>query len=299
MNTFQLDCFLAVAETLSFARAAEDLNITQPAVTHQIHSLESELNVKLFKRTTRTVEMTSAGSLLINDAKNICSIAIRAKERFKNPPEQETEVFSIGCHSYPPLFLLPQVLRLMSVRRPRLHPQLCVVPFKHLFRLLEEEEVDVIIGFKESGSGRSPGAYRELAKVPVACVCSSGNPLSGRGSVHTWDLEKEKIILTDPVKSPAAVTQLQARLLGGRSPSDLYFCESSETAIVLVKAGLGVAVLPDLLIPRDDSLMRIPVEGLEPLSFGIYYKTLQGNEPLKEFIKITKEYFSQTPPSFP
>ena len=58
MNTFQLSCFLAVAETLSFARAAEQLNITQPAVTHQIHSLETELNVKLFVRTTRTVNLT-------------------------------------------------------------------------------------------------------------------------------------------------------------------------------------------------------------------------------------------------
>ena len=46
MNTFQLSCFLAVADTLSFARAAERLNITQPAVTHQIRSLETELGAK-------------------------------------------------------------------------------------------------------------------------------------------------------------------------------------------------------------------------------------------------------------
>ena len=46
MNTIQLTCFLAVAETLNFARAAEQLNITQPAVTHQIRSLETELNTK-------------------------------------------------------------------------------------------------------------------------------------------------------------------------------------------------------------------------------------------------------------
>ena len=58
MNTFQLTCFMTVAETLNFARAAERLNITQPAVTHQIRSLEEELEVKLFKRTTRLVELT-------------------------------------------------------------------------------------------------------------------------------------------------------------------------------------------------------------------------------------------------
>lgn len=289
MNTFQLDCFLAVANTLSFARAAEDLNITQPAVTHQIHSLESELNVKLFRRTTRTVEITAAGSLFLSDAKNIRSIAMRAKERYRNPPEQDIEVFSIGCHNFPPIFLLPDVLRSMSVRRPRLHPQLYIVPFKHLYRLLEEETVDVIIGFKEPGSRKTPGSYRELAIVPITCICSSDNPLSRRRSVTISELEKEKIILNDPVKSPAAVAQLQGRLLEGRSLSDLYFCESAEAAIVLVKAGFGIAVLPDLLIPSDPALIRIPVEGLDPISFGSYYKTLQGNERLKDFLNIIKE----------
>ena len=61
MNTVQLECFLAVADNLSFARAAEQLHITQPAVTHQISSLENELNVKLFRRTTRTVALTNDG----------------------------------------------------------------------------------------------------------------------------------------------------------------------------------------------------------------------------------------------
>ena len=65
MNTFQLTCFLTLAETLSFAKAARLLNVTQPAVTHQIHSLEEELNAKLFKRTTRSVEITQEGLFLI------------------------------------------------------------------------------------------------------------------------------------------------------------------------------------------------------------------------------------------
>ena len=58
MNIFQLSCFLAVANSLSFARAAEQMNISQPAITHQIKALESELNVKLFRRSTRLVEIT-------------------------------------------------------------------------------------------------------------------------------------------------------------------------------------------------------------------------------------------------
>ncbi len=61
MNTMQLECFLAVADNLSFARAAEQLHVTQPAITHQINSLENELHAKLVRRTTRIVELTPDG----------------------------------------------------------------------------------------------------------------------------------------------------------------------------------------------------------------------------------------------
>ena len=62
MNTQQLECFIQVAENLNFARAARNLHITQPAVSRQIHALESELGARLFDRTTRTVSLTPIGN---------------------------------------------------------------------------------------------------------------------------------------------------------------------------------------------------------------------------------------------
>ena len=55
MNTIQLECFLAVGRHLNFSKAAEEIKITQPAVSHQIRSLEEELGVKLFLRTSKSV----------------------------------------------------------------------------------------------------------------------------------------------------------------------------------------------------------------------------------------------------
>ena len=59
MNTTQLECFVAVAEHLNFSRASEELKMTQPAVSHQIRTLEEELGVKLFMRTSKNVSLTS------------------------------------------------------------------------------------------------------------------------------------------------------------------------------------------------------------------------------------------------
>ena len=61
MNTIQLECFIAVAQHMNFSRAADELKITQPAVSHQIRTLEEELDVKLFKRTSREVALTPEG----------------------------------------------------------------------------------------------------------------------------------------------------------------------------------------------------------------------------------------------
>ena len=58
MNTTQLECFLAVSDTLNFSRAAERLRLTQPAVSHQINALEDELGVKLFQRSSKSVRLT-------------------------------------------------------------------------------------------------------------------------------------------------------------------------------------------------------------------------------------------------
>ena len=64
VNTVQLECFLAVAQYLNFSKAAESVSITQPAVSHQIGSLEDELGVKLFVRTSKSVSLTREGIML-------------------------------------------------------------------------------------------------------------------------------------------------------------------------------------------------------------------------------------------
>ena len=293
MNTFQLSCFLAVAETLNFARAAEQLHITQPAVTQQIHSLERELDVKLFKRTTRTVRLTTEGLAFMGDARQMVAIAGRAVKRFADPSTREIRFLTVGCHSFAQLFMLPQVLKGLRETYPDLHPRLRIVPFRHLYRLLEDEDVDAVIGFREPAGGRLSALYKEIQKMPLVCVCSPDNPLSRQSSLTAEDIKGEKLILLDPAKAPSDVARLQGQLMDGRPASAFYFCESAETVIILVQAGYGVSVLPSLFIPPDLPLACIPLAGVDPVSFGVYYKSVQGNGPLKDFIQGMKEAAGQ------
>lgn len=295
MNTFQLTCFLTVAETLSFAKAAKQLNVTQPAVTHQICSLEEELNAQLFKRTTRSVVITPEGLVFLNDAKNVLNIIALAKKRFEDPLIDERQFFSIGCHSHNEMRLLPDVLRQMTESCPALHPIFQVVPFQHLYQLLDEGAVDVITAFQKKGQKKETSIYRELAQVRIAGVLPADHPLAGKAALNGADLQTERLILLEPQRCPDSLNAVQHELTTGRVVSNLFLCGSADACITLAKAGLGIAVQPDFPSLRDPGLTYIPIDEVEPLSYGAYYKSVTGKPLLKLFLQSCKERFCVRP----
>lgn len=292
MNTFQLSCFLAVAEYLNFAQAAQQLHVTHPAVSQQIQSLEKELNVKLFQRTTRTVKLTEEGKSFLTDAKQMVAISERAKKRYANAMPGSIETLTLGCFSFPCMFLLSDTLKMLKALRPELHPRLQVISFQHIYRMLEEGDLDAVVGFKESASIKIHAQYKEVTKVPVVCICPENHSLADRKELCLNDLKEERLVLFAPPRGALSIAQLQGRLMGDRPPSEFYFCESSEAITVLVTSGYGISVLPDFLVPDTPLISKIPLTDTEPLSFGVYYKSVQGNPALKEFINCARKNFA-------
>ena len=289
MNTFQLSCFLAVSEYLNFAQAAKQLHVTHPAVSQQIQSLEKELNVKLFQRTTRSVKLTDEGKVFLWDAKQIVAISDRTKKRFGGVAGGNIETLSIGCYNFPCMFLLADTLETLRTIRPELHPRLQEIPFQHIYRMLEEGDLDAVVGFKESANVKINALYKEVAKVPMVCICSGSHSLAGQKELRLCDIKEERLVLFVPPKGMLSIAQTQGQLMGERPPSEFYFCESAEAITVLVKAGYGISVLPDFLVPDTPLISRIPLKDVDQVSFGIYYKSLQGNPALKAFIQCAKE----------
>lgn len=292
MNTFQLSCFLAVANTLSFARAAEKMHISQPAISHQIQSLETELNVQLFRRTTRLVEITPEGESFLPDAQSMVAIAAQAKLRFQNPEEKPIEKLSIGCGSYNQLCLLSESLDELGKLYPNLHPHLFVFPHDQLFQLLENGSADVIFDIHDGTRNDRDLTYREFRKSPIACVCQRGHPLAAADSVSMGDLNGQPLIFCNPINLVPEVAKLQWKLAEGRSPGELHFCASVEAAVVLAGAGFGIAVLPKFLVPGEPHLAVLNLCDAPELSYGIFYKPYPGDDMLKKFIQIAKRRLS-------
>lgn len=294
MNTFQLTCFVTVSQTLNFARAAEQLNVSQPAITHQIHSLESELDTKLFHRTTKGAELTTDGFLFLDDARKILAISDRAKAKIIKHKQQDEQILSIGSCNYASLLLLPDILRIMKTEYPNIYPRLQIVPTSMSDHLLDDEQIDVLLGFPENVSPKFNGKYKEIKKISVLCVCLKEHPLANKKSVHIHDLKQENLLLENLFIGPSHLSELRSMILNERTADDFRICDSPEAAAILVKAGYGIAIHAGLSIPADDDLTCIPMEGLPLLSFGAYYKTIKGNPLLKRFIELLKEQLSET-----
>lgn len=298
MNTFQLVCFLTIAEHLNFTKAAELLNVTQPAVGQQIQSLEKELGVKLFSRTTRSVKLTKEGKSFLSDATQIVNISERAKKRFASTSTKEIEHLAIGCTNFPYMYQIIDVLEVLKKKRPEIHPEIQVIPFQHIYRMLDEGNLDAVIGFQEPASAKVSAQYRELQKNPMKMICASTNMLAQQKEVSLDELRQESLVVFDSPKIFSNIAQLQAKLMENRDISDLHFCSSAESIAVLVASGYGISVLPDVLIQENHRLVKVPIKDISPTSLGIYYKSLQGNPALKLFIDEARVIFSHEANSY-
>lgn len=282
MNTVQLECFVSVAEHLNFSKASKVLKITQPAVSHQIQTLEEELEVKLFHRTSKSVSLTQEGILFLADAQLILKTALSAKERLGM--REHFIPFELGCHNHMELNLLPPILKQLAQEFPLLRPSIRLVPFPSLISLVENSQVQAALGIKEE-SKKTILFFKELCVVPVACVCSPEHPLAQHQAL-TKDQLKGNFIACSPRQISNAVFSAQSGVLADLPPEQRFYTENIESALALAKAGIGYTLYPDIPQAREAGLCYLPVHDLPGISFGVYYPYGQNHPVLKRFLTL-------------
>ncbi len=287
MTEIQIECFLSVANHLNFARASEELSISQPAVTHQIQSLEAELGVKLFKRSTRFVSLTEEGISFLDDAKSMQQIIFRAKSRFSKAGTAAYETLVIGCSSPYQMQLFLDPLYQMRLKYPDFHPQFRYITPSQIPPKIDDEILDIAFSSKINIGTKKEVIYRELFQVPLCCVCPKDHPVALRKNVSLDDLQQHKLIVYTPVSASPEVTVAQKKLLGNKNIKDTYLCEYSEDAILLVRAGYGIAILPQIFVPEWTDVCTVPIDNVKKMSFGFYHKAHSSNKVLHDFIKCS------------
>ena len=290
MNTTQLECFMAVSNFLNFSRAAEQLRITQPAVSHQINTLEDELGVKLFHRTSKSVRLTSEGFVFTQYASEILRLSGLSYARMKECRESMPERIGLGCRNIAELRLLQPALQRLREHSPDVIPALRLIPFDSLENLLKEGEIHMMFSFRETAPAKV--RYRELTRARIACLCGKNHPLAQRETVTVKELrgpETGRIAICRPPNCPQTLFTIQHRIMEGRSPDQMLFCDNVEVSNTLVGVGYAFAITMDFPSARIPGMRYVPMPDLEPLSFGAVYLPQQRTSVLRRFLDDLEE----------
>jgi len=187
--------FLAVADELSFTRAAERLHVAQPAVSAQIRALERDVGVVLLRRTTRRVELTEAGQSLAADARRLLDGLDEAWVRARRAAEGSSGRLRIVYTASTAYQALPLILEELEARAPELHVT--------ADQLWATEVVGAVLSRgADLGLVRLPGPHEGLLEhilrqEPLAVFASQENPLVSRQAVAVRDLQ-DQVILAVP-----------------------------------------------------------------------------------------------------
>lgn len=288
LNTTQLECFLAVANYLNFSRAAEHLKITQPAVSHQIGTLEDELETKLFHRTSKSVRLTREGYLFTQYAGEILKLTDRSKTRLKEFREAQPEHLRIGCRNTLELELLQPVLTELCRTESDFLPVIRLIPFDSLENMLEEDSIQVMFSFQESAPKKA--VYQELLRCPVVCVCRKDHPLAKEKQLTIHQLRSAgHMAVCRPPACPPDLFSIQRKIVTEHDPNQIVFCDNLEILYTMTASGFTFAVMTQLPGFHHPELKCIPIPSFPPLSFGVAYSSGKHSTLFRKFLHLLSE----------
>jgi DNA-binding transcriptional LysR family regulator len=241
MDLRQLATFQAVARTLSFTRAALELNYAQSSVTAQIQALEEELGAPLFDRLGRRVALTAPGRRLQIYAGRILALADEARAAVAADLEPSGTLTVSAVESLT-TYRLPPVLRAFRQRYPKVRLLLRTLLLGDARSELAEGTLDAALILDDTDP--PPGVAAEpLLREPIVVFAGPQHPLVGAASVSPMDLEDETLLLTEGGCGYRATFDRALAQVGVRPASMLEF-SSVEAIKQCVMAGMGIAVLP-------------------------------------------------------
>ncbi len=285
-----ISAFLAVARLGSFTKAAAELHVSQPALTVQIRQLEESLGVRLFDRTKRLVILTQAGRDLLAPLQRV----LTDLEAVMNTSHDLAGLRrgSVAVATLPSIAasLLPIVIRRFTAGHPGIDVTVSDVIGERVVQLVKAEEVDFGIG-----SRMGPDRDVEVVDFLTDRMCAflpEDHPLAAQGPLLLHDIVEFPLILT---ARGTSVRTLIERVLEKENLEISLACEANymSTAVGMVRAGLGISVLPESAIDSTScegiAITPIRTPGLTR-KIGFIRKTNRSLSPAAErFIQVLQE----------
>jgi DNA-binding transcriptional LysR family regulator len=293
----ELHSFLVLTNHLHFGQAAEELRVSQPALTKQIQRLEAKVGGPLLIREYRRVTLTPAGEILRDRARSLLREAEIAEHMARLAVSGKAGLLRIGFGITSLAAGLPDILTRFRLRFPEVHVSMRDMSTPDQIEALEDGNIDV-------GFIRLPVERAEIVTVPVLeemLVAAVPGGMSYRGGLS--GLQKEPFVVISRSVSASLFDHLvRTCRAAGFSPSIVQEVNELFTLLNLVRAGVGVS-----LVPRSVSLMRVPDVRLLDTNLaeakwliGLAWRKLDQLDPLvRNFVSLARQPHKATPTGSP
>lgn len=278
MDFRQLTYFLAVAEELSFSRAADRIHISQPPLSRQVMDLEEELGTRLFERTAKGVRLTEAGSFLKIEAKRILGLEERTRSRIRDMASGGERTLRIGFVGSAMYSFLPDFIAALKKELPGLKLELEELSSESQARALTSGKID--LGILRSWIQEPGIAFEPIAEETLSMVFPVGEETADPPK-RLSDLAGEPFIGFSRSCAPG-VSELAQRICerAGFIPRTIFIANEYASVLRLVSAGLGWSIVPSMTLgSKGPGLGSVELDDLaERLVMGTAIRSDENDE---------------------
>jgi DNA-binding transcriptional LysR family regulator len=290
----QLRYFVAVAEELHFGRAAKRLFISQPALSFDIRKFEEQLGVQLLARTSKTVSLTNAGQVLLDEARRLLLQASEAERITVRSAHGLAGRLRIGFVNSMLYRGLPRAVKRFETDHPTVEIVLKEMNTNEQVQAIQRMQIDM--GCAHWGNFPSEVVSAPIFSEPFLCCLPVAHPLARRRKIDLRDLAQEPFILFPRAVSPHYHDLIIAQCVGaGFSPQIRHEARLWQTVVTMVEFGMGVALVPYTL--RQVSNERVCYRPLahETLESQVLLRRADEGEPI---VARFADYLSDAARSF-
>ncbi|HJQ38867.1 MAG TPA: LysR family transcriptional regulator [Thermoanaerobaculia bacterium] len=242
----------AITSEGSVTRAAERLNVTQSALSHQLREIEDRLGTPLFLRVNRRLALAPAGQRLLASAQRVLADIRAAEEDIARLANHQDGVIRVSTACYTCYSWLPPLLTPFHRRFPRVDVEIVPEASRNATDALLERRIDLALVHELRRDPRLQ--FAPVFEDEIVVVVPKGHALAKKPFVTPEDLANEHVILHTPADDSFFARQIRAAGVRPRKFSQVML---TEAIIELVRAGLGVAGLPRWTVPRTAGIVSV------------------------------------------
>jgi LysR family transcriptional regulator, transcriptional activator of the cysJI operon len=260
LDNFRLVVFRAVAQQHSFRKAAEELYLTQPAVSLQIKALEEDIGVQLFDRTGTRIALTEAGKVLLGYALQSHALFAQAEQEIAALSGDHAGALALGASTTVAQYILPRLLGEFSREHPRVHPTMISGNTEQIVEAVEGQKIEL-------GLIEGPARSRDVKTEPfledeLVLIVPAAHEWAEVKSVSCTEIAAAPLLMRERGSGTRRVVEIALARQGVKTNSLHIVMELDSTEAIksAVEAGLGIGFVSRWAMQKDsrlDSSFRI------------------------------------------